>query len=156
MMVVECRNIGGIVMPMTDADQQKAVAVALVTAIAERDRATVSSCLSEEVVWWVPQSAAALGLPRPLRGRQATLGLLCGESRYQVGTMQWDHHHLLHDGAMVAVHSTLRATTNLGVAYENQYVNLYRFDGRQIVEGWEHTDTSYAFSRLSMVTPGPS
>jgi hypothetical protein len=37
-----------------------------------------------------------------------------------------------------------------------QYVSLYRFGVRQIVEGWEHTDTSYAFSRLSMVAPGSS
>jgi ketosteroid isomerase-like protein len=75
--------------------------------------------------------------------------LLCGESRYEVGTMEWEHHQLFHDGDFVIAHSSLRATTRSGRDYENQYALLYRFHALLITEAWEHTDTAYAFSRFA-------
>jgi ketosteroid isomerase-like protein len=137
-----------------DATTNKDIAIKLLSGIAERDRSTVASCLAGDVVWWVPQSAAALGLDRPLVGREATLGLLCGESRYEVGSMQWTHHHVLADDDTVAVHASLRARTKAGVSYENHYVMIYRFQDDQIIEGWEHTDTAYAFGRMAASAPG--
>ena len=77
------------------------------------------------------------------------LELLCGESRYEVGTMVWEYHQVLHDEGFVIAHCSLRATTRSGRGYENQYALLYRFDGRLITEAWEHTDTAYAFSRFA-------
>jgi ketosteroid isomerase-like protein len=121
----------------------------LLRAIAERDRAAASRCITDEITWWVPQSAAAHGLERPLRGRDKTLELLCGESRYEVGTMVWEHHQMFHDDSFVIVHSSLRATTRSGRDYENHYALLYRFDGLLITEAWEHTDTAYAFARFA-------
>jgi uncharacterized protein len=138
---------------VTDPTADKDTALKLLSAIATRDQMTVSSCLSDDVVWWVPRSAGELGLARPLVGRQATLGLLCGESRYEVGSMHWTHHHVLADGDAVAVHTSLRARTKAGVSYENQYVMVYRFQDGYIVEGWEHTDTAYAFSRMALEAP---
>jgi ketosteroid isomerase-like protein len=135
--------------PEEDARTRKEIVVRLLTAIAERDRASASRCIADDVTWWVPQSAGERGLERPLRGREEVLGLLCGESRYEVGTMQWEHHQVIHDGDFVIAHSSLRATTRSGRDYENQYALLYRFDGVLIKEAWEHTDTAYAFSRFA-------
>ena len=131
------------------ASRRKESVVGLLRAIAERDRDAASSYLADDVTWWVPQSAAALGLERPLRGREKTLALLCGESRYEVGTMAWEHHLLFHDGSFVVAHCSLRATTRSGRSYENQYALFYRFDGMLIKEAWEHTDTAYAFARFA-------
>lgn len=136
---------------MTDdvAEKRKTIVIGLLTAIAGRDRALASPCLADDVTWWVPQSAGERGLERPLRGRQQVLELLCGESRYEVGTMVWEYHQVLHDDSFVIAHCSLRATTRSGRAYENQYALLYRFDGVVITEAWEHTDTAYAFSRFA-------
>jgi uncharacterized protein len=131
-----------------EARTRKEIVVRLLTAIAERDRPSAARCLTDEVTWWVPQSAGARGLARPLRGRAQVLELLCGESRYEVGTMAWEHHQVFHDGDFVIAHSSLRATTRSGRDYENQYALLYRFDELLIAEAWEHTDTAYAFSRF--------
>ena len=92
---------------------------------------------------------AQRGLDRPLRGREPVLELLCGESRYEIGTMVWEHHQVLHDGDFVIAHCSLRATTRSGRDYENQYALVYRFDALLITEAWEHTDTAYAFSRFA-------
>jgi ketosteroid isomerase-like protein len=134
--------------PDDQAGTRRDIVVRLLTAIAERDRAAAARCLADDVTWWVPQSAGARGLDRPLRGREQVLELLCGESRYEVGTMVWEHHQLFFDGDFVIAHSSLRATTRSGRDYENQYALLYRFDGLLIEEAWEHTDTAYAFSRF--------
>jgi uncharacterized protein len=132
-----------------DARTRKEIVVRLLSAIAERDRAAASRCIADDVTWWVPQSAGERGLERPLRGRERVLELLCGESRYEVGTMVWEHHQLFHDGDFVIAHSSLRATTRSGRDYENQYALLYRFEDLLIKEAWEHTDTAYAFSRFA-------
>jgi ketosteroid isomerase-like protein len=128
---------------------RKEVVLGLLAAIADRDRAAASRCIVDDVTWWVPQSAAAHGLERPLRGREKVLELLCGPSRYEVGTMMWEHHRVFHDDSFVIAHCSLRATTRSGRDYENQYALLYRFDGLLIKEAWEHTDTAYAFSRFA-------
>lgn len=134
------------------AAERKARAATLLTAIAERRRELAEPLLTEDVTWWVPQSAGARGIERPLRGRQAVLDLCCGESRYRVGTMHWDPHQLLHDDDTVVVHCTLRALTKGGVSYENHYALVYRFVGDRIAEAWEHTDTAYAFGRFEQAT----
>ena len=125
------------------------VVVTLLTAIATRDRSAAASCLTDDVTWWVPRSAGERGLERPLQGRDRVLELLCGESRYVVGTMAWEYHQVLQDGDFVVAHCSLRATTQSGRDYENQYALVYRFRGDAIAESWEHTDTAYAFARFA-------
>jgi ketosteroid isomerase-like protein len=130
------------------------VAVDLLNAIAERRREAVGDLLTEDVTWWVPLSAAARGLTRPLRGRERVLKLLGGDnSHYRSGTMRWEFHDVLQDGQRVVIHCTLRALTTEGVDYENHYLMLYRFEGTRIAEAWEYTDTAYAFARFD---PPPS
>jgi ketosteroid isomerase-like protein len=129
--------------------RRKDVVVTLLTAIARRDRIAAAHCLTDDVTWWVPQSAGEHGLERPLQGRDRVLELLCGESRYVVGTMAWQYHQILHDGDFVVAHCSLSATTQSGRDYENHYALLYRFRGDVIAESWEHTDTAYAFARFS-------
>ena len=129
--------------------QRAGIVTTLLTAIATRDRAAAAGCLTEDVTWWVPQSAGERGLERPLVGRDRVLELLCGESRYVVGTMDWEYHQVLQDGEFVVAHCSLRATTQAGRDYENQYALVYRFLGMLIEESWEHTDTAYAFARFA-------
>jgi ketosteroid isomerase-like protein len=131
------------------ARTRKEIVIRLLAAIATRDRAAASHCIADDVTWWAPQSAVAHGLERPLRGRGKVLELLCGESRYEVGTMKWECHQVFHDDGFVIAHCSLRATTRSGRDYENHYALLYRFDGLLIAEAWEHTDTAYAFSRFA-------
>jgi ketosteroid isomerase-like protein len=131
------------------ATVRKQVVMRILAAIAGKDRASASDCLADDVTWWVPQSAADFGINRPLLGRDPVLALLCGESRYEPGTMVWECHRLLHDDDVVVAHCTLRANTRAGQPYVNQYCLLYRFDAALITESWEHTDTAYAFSRFS-------
>jgi uncharacterized protein len=131
------------------AARRKEIVTRLLTAIAARDRAAASACLTDDVIWWVPRSAGERGLERPLRGRERVLELLCGESRYEVGTMVWTSHQVFYDNDFVIAHCSLRATTRSGRDYENEYALLYRFDDLLIAEAWEHTDTAYAFSRFA-------
>lgn len=133
---------------MPSADVRE-IAVDLLNAIAERRRHDLPDLLTEDVTWWVPLSAAARGLARPLSGREGVLKLLGGDnSHYRTGTMRWEFHDVLRDGSRVVIHCTLRALTREGVAYENHYLMLYRFEGARIAEAWEYTDTAYAFGRF--------
>jgi ketosteroid isomerase-like protein len=138
-------------MPSTDVSDRRSVATDLLTAIAERRRDDLPALLTDDVTWWVPLSAAARGLPRPLQGKDGVLGLLGGDnSHYRTGTMRWEFHDVLQDADRVVVHCTLRALTRDGVEYENHYLMLYRFAGDQVAEAWEYTDTAYAFGRFDL------
>jgi ketosteroid isomerase-like protein len=130
-------------------DARRQVALRLLKAIADKDRASASECLADQVTWWVPPSAAEHGIARPLSGRDDVLNLLCGESRYEVGTMVWEYHHILHGDDLVVVHCALHARTRAGRPYDNEYCLLYRFVGQLVVESWEHTDTAHAFAQYA-------
>jgi ketosteroid isomerase-like protein len=139
-------------MPSTDVRE---IAVDLLNAIAERRRHDLPGLLTEDVTWWVPLSAAARGLARPLNGREGVVKLLGGDnSHYRTGTMKWEFHDVLQDGSRVVVHCTLRALTREGIPYENHYLMLYRFEGTRVAEAWEYTDTAYAFGRFD-TPPSP-
>jgi ketosteroid isomerase-like protein len=125
--------------------RRKDTVVRLMDAIAARDRETTSSYFGEDVTWWAPQSAIDLGVPRPVRGREAVLDLVRMRS-YQVGTTRWRNHHVLYDQGIVVLHTNLEALTNAGKAYDNPYCLLYRFEGDAVVEVWEHADTAYAYA----------
>jgi ketosteroid isomerase-like protein len=136
--------------PQDIATARKQVVLRVLAAIASKDKASASDCLADEVTWWVPQSAAEFGIDRPLLGRDPVLALLCGESRYEPGTIVWECDRLVHEDDVVIAQCTLRANTRAGQPYENQYCLVYRFDAELIVESWEHTDTAYAFARFSL------
>jgi ketosteroid isomerase-like protein len=137
------------------ATDLRPIATDLLTAIAERRRQALPDLLTPDVTWWVPLSAAARGLARPLKGREGVIGLLGGDnSHYRTGTMRWEFHDVLQDGDRVVVHCTLRALTREGAEYENHYLMLYRFAGERIAEAWEYTDTAYAFGRFD-TPPSP-
>ena len=128
--------------------RRKDIAVRLMDDIAARDREATSKAFGDDVSWWAPQSAVELGVPRPVRGRDAVLDLVRMRS-YQVGTTRWRNEHVLYDedSGIVAIQTNLEATTNAGLPYDNPYCLLYRFDGDVVVEVWEHADTAYAYSR---------
>lgn len=130
------------------SERRKAVVVRLMDDIAARDREAASAVFAEEVSWWAPQSAIELGVPRPVRGRDAVLDLVRMRS-YQVGSTRWRNQHVLYDEeeGVVVLHTNLEATTNAGLDYDNPYCLLYRFEGDVVAEVWEHADTAYAYSR---------
>jgi ketosteroid isomerase-like protein len=135
----------------TDVDlgqRRKDSVVRLMADIADRDRDAASKVFHEEVAWWAPQSAVELGVPRPVRGREAVLDLVRMRS-YQVGTTRWRNQHVLYDQDedLVVLHTHLEATTNAGLPYDNPYCLVYRFEGDEVIEVWEHADTAYAYSR---------
>jgi ketosteroid isomerase-like protein len=131
-----------------ESERRKAMVVRLMDDIAVRDREAASAAFAEEVAWWAPQSAIELGVPRPVRGREAVLDLVRMRS-YQVGSTRWRNDHVLYDveEGIVVLHTNLEATTNAGLPYDNPYCLLYRFEGDLVVEVWEHADTAYAYSR---------
>jgi ketosteroid isomerase-like protein len=108
------------------------------------------------VTWWVPPSAAAAGLARPLLGREAVVDLIANPAGlFRPGTRRWTVHHLVAEDDLVAAHVNLQAVTAAGEAYSNEYHWLLRFQDGAVVEVWEHVDTSQ-FTALVFGPPGDS
>jgi ketosteroid isomerase-like protein len=113
-----------------------------------RDEEALRSQLSEDVRWWVPQSAAERGLaPRVVEGREQVVALLMTLGLY-VPERSWTIHHLLADEHAAAAHGTMRTHTVTGAPYENHYVFVFEFSDGLISQVWEHLDTAYLFPRL--------
>jgi len=111
------------------------------------DGAAVAALLTDDVRWWVPQSAAAQGIPRPVVGREQLIESFWGTVRYRPGTRSWTIERLITGGDCVAAQATLTATMAGGAPYTNQYVYVFRFEGSQIAEVWEYLDTAYFFQQ---------
>jgi ketosteroid isomerase-like protein len=110
--------------------------------------------LAPEVKWWVPPSAAAQGMPRPLVGRDAVVGLIANPAEFfRPGTRRWLVHHLVGEDDLVAAHVNMEAETASGEAYSNEYHWLLRLQDGAVVEVWEHVDTSQ-FTALVFGGPG--
>jgi len=122
---------------------------AILGAMADYDGEAVAPLLHEDVVWWVPPSAARFGLARPMRGRDAVVELLTGGlGVFQPGSITWELHQLIADDTNVAATFTRRSLTAAGKPYENQYCFVLRHVDGCVAEGWEYTDTAYAFAQM--------
>ena len=101
--------------------------------------------LTDDVVYWLPQSVETIGIPERYEGRQAVLSMLSEAAlKYYVPeTMTFDYHSSIAEADRVAAHFTLRAKTVTGKDYENHYQILYRCQDGLIAEVWEYFDTAY-------------
>jgi ketosteroid isomerase-like protein len=120
--------------------------------LAAMDRVDIdaqAALMADDVQYWVPQSATQVGgLPRPLVGKEAVLGLLANAKAYFSET-NITIDQIVAEGDYVAVHSHMEGRTASGNDYLNQYHWLFRLDGGRIAEIWEHLDTAYAFARMA-------
>jgi ketosteroid isomerase-like protein len=105
--------------------------------------------MTDDVRWWVPQSAhESAHIPRPLDGRAAVVKLL--ESAPQMfSEMDWTIDQLVAEGDLVVAAAHMQGRTTSGKDYLNQYVFVYRVVDGLIAEIWEHLDTAYVFARLA-------
>jgi ketosteroid isomerase-like protein len=131
---------------MSSEEQEQAVR-AYYAASDASDGVAVGALLTDDVRWWVPQTAAAQGLPRPVVGRQQLIDAFWGTVRYRPGTRSWTIERLITGGDCVAAQATLTATMAAGAPYVNQYVYVFRFEGSKIAEVWEYLDTAYFFQQ---------
>jgi ketosteroid isomerase-like protein len=115
----------------------------LIDSMANGETGDLADLLAEDVAWWVPPSAAAQGLPRPLIGRAQVIPLIAEPTMFfRPGTRRWTVHHLVEEGDLVAVHANLQGQTAGGGPYTNEYHFLVRFEDGAIAEVWEHVDTA--------------
>ncbi|MEO5838837.1 MAG: nuclear transport factor 2 family protein [Acidimicrobiales bacterium] len=118
----------------------------LLDGIARRDVSALERVVTDDVVWWVPRSASRHGLARPLVGRSAVVELLRGSSEFfRADTTTWTVIAMIGEGTSVVAHVERRCLTSAGIEYLNDYLLRFDFDGGQIREAWEQTDTALAF-----------
>ena len=133
----------------SDAERNKQVVCDQLAAMERLDAETQGALMTDDVKWWVPQSAVdASGLDRPLSGKKAVLELLGGADAF-FSEMHWTIDQLVAEGEHVAVHAHMQGRTASGNDYLNYYHFLYRLNGGRIAEVWEHVDTAYAFARMA-------
>ena len=133
----------------TDVERNKQVVRDQIAAMERLDAGAQAALVTDDVRWWVPQSAVdASGLARPLSGKQAVLELLGGADAFCT-EMNWTIDQLVAEGDHVAVHAHMQGRTASGNDYLNYYHFLYRLNGGRIAEVWEHVDTAYAFARMA-------
>jgi ketosteroid isomerase-like protein len=128
-------------------EQQEEMVRAYYAASDASDGDAVGALVTDDVKWWIPQSAAAQGIPRPVVGRAKLVESFWGTARYRPGTRHWSIERLITGGDCVAAQATLTATMVGGSDYSNQYVYIFRFEGSRIAEVWEYLDTAYFFQQ---------
>jgi ketosteroid isomerase-like protein len=125
----------------------------LLEAYAASDADAVRRLVTDDVRWWVPQSAAGR-YDRPIVGREALVEVLAGPSKmYRKPTIAWTVHHVVVEGDVVMATASMTAELQNGLAYANDYAYLFRFDGDRIAEGTEYADTAYAMERAQAAPP---
>ncbi|MEO5839861.1 MAG: nuclear transport factor 2 family protein [Acidimicrobiales bacterium] len=133
----------------SDVERNKQVVRDQIAAMERQDAAAQGALMTDDVQWWVPQSAVeASGLARPLSGKKAVVELLGGVDAF-FSEMRWTIDLVVAEGDHVAVHAHMQGRTASGKDYLNHYHFLYRLDGGRIAEVWEHVDTAYAFARMA-------
>ena len=123
-------------------------------AYARSDALALRRLLTDDVVWWVPPSAAGR-YPRPIVGIEAVLEVLAGPSlAYDKPTIRWTVHHVVaDDGDIVMAAATMTGTLLNGNPYTNEYAFLYRFDGGRVAETTEYADTAHAMAQAAATPP---
>lgn len=133
----------------SDIEANKRVVREQMAAMERMDAEAQGVLMTEDVQWWVPQSAVeSSGLARPLAGKEAVVGLLGGAEAF-FSEMHWTIDHVVAEGDHVAVHAHMQGRTASGNDYLNYYHFLYRLKDGRIAEVWEHVDTAYAFARMA-------
>ena len=148
------------------AEANKKVIKPFFDAIANAQPEDFKALVTDDITWWIPQSAAGRNFERlhstqderAVRGKQAVTTMLYKSGFYrdrraspEYEPQQYERHHLIAEGDMVVSHHTLRTVTSAGLDFENQYVFVFRFQDGKVAEVWEHLDTAYSYSRLGLM-----
>ena len=132
-----------------DIETNKQVVRDQFAAMERQDADAQRALMTDDVRWWVPQSAAEFaGIARPLAGKEAVFGLIGNPGAY-FSEMHWTIDQVVAERDHVAVHAHMQGRTASGNDYLNHYHWLYRLEGGLIAEIWEHVDTAYAFARMA-------
>ena len=126
------------------AQIRKQAVTEFLTALVNDDSAAMRPLVSDDVTWWVPQSASvAFGLDRPLEGwNQVPWFGGDGWKGFRPGTSEVTVHHLVAEDEFVSAHYNRRALRPNGKVYDAEYNILFRFRDDLIVEVWEVADTA--------------
>lgn len=145
--------------------ENKETVKAFFGSIANAEPDVLGTLVTDDITWWIPQSAAARNADRihstpderAVHGKSSVTTMLYQSGFYrdrrsspEYEPQQYDRHHLIAEDDMVVSHHTLRTVTADGLDYENQYVFVFRFDGDKVAEVWEHLDTAYTYERLGL------
>ena len=110
-------------------DNEKQTVLEVLDGIARRDRSLLERLVTDDVVWWVPRSAARHGLARPLVGRPAVVELLRGSKDFfRADTTTWTVISMIGEGSSVVAHVERRCLTSKGA--ETYRLSL---DGRLVI-----------------------
>lgn len=132
-------------------------AEAFLDAMIGADQSVLLGTLSPDVRWWVPPSATATGIPRPLAGADAVVALIGEPSNlFAPGSRVWTLHHVVADGDLAIVHANLAARTRSGADYSNEYALVLRFEEGRVAEVWEHVDTVHFQAQMTDGAGAPS
>jgi ketosteroid isomerase-like protein len=129
-------------------ERNKQVVLDQIAAMERGDVVAQAALMTDDVTWWVPQSAHTQAhIPRPLRGRDAVAKLLAGAPAL-FSEMTWTVDRAIAEDDHVAVLAHMEGRTASGNDYLNQYVFAYRLVDGRIAEVWEHLDTAYVFEKV--------
>jgi ketosteroid isomerase-like protein len=102
------------------------------------DEATMASLLAEQVDYWCPPSTSG---HIPYVNGPELAAFIAEAAPKLYATREWTWHAVVAEGDLVALRGTLRATTQAGNSYENDYQWMFRFENDLIKEMWEVMDT---------------
>ena len=136
-------------MGASEVERNKQVVSQQIAALEHPDAAAQAALMTDDVKWWVPQSAVDVAhLPRPLEGKEAVTAMLGGAAVF-FSELHWTIDQLIAEGDFVAAHAHMEGVTASGNDYLNHYVFVYRLVDGKIAEVWEHVDTAYAFAKMA-------
>jgi ketosteroid isomerase-like protein len=128
-------------------EENKDIVERFLHALVNDDAPAMRPLVADDVIWWVPPSAAArFRMARPLRGWNDIAWLGGGGWKgFQPGSSAVRIHHLVAEGELVSAHYNRSARLAGGGDYDNEYNMLFRLEAGRIAEVWEVADTAYAF-----------
>jgi ketosteroid isomerase-like protein len=142
---------GGGILRVVTIERDKYVVETVLQAVSHEDVEAVHPHFRDDVIWWVPPSAAIkFHLPRPLSGWK-TIPWLGGPGwrAFEPGTSSILIHHLVGEDGFVSVHFSRTAKRLGGGDYDVEYNLLFRLIDSQVAEVWEIADTAAAFGLVS-------
>ena len=127
----------------------------LSSSIGEGDPDRAASYFTEDCEIWLVPSVEALGMERPMRGRQAWAdfirGFIGSPGTWRTRSATVERFYV--DGDDIAAHLRLVGDMPNGAVYDNEYVFLFRFEGDRISSFREFTDTAFINGFLSANAP---
>jgi ketosteroid isomerase-like protein len=126
-------------------------------ALVQDEPDTMRPLVHDDILWWVPPSAATrFRLARPLQGWDDIDWLGGGGWKgFKPGTSAVVIHHLIAENDLVSAHYNRSAKRIDGTDYDVEYNLLFRLAEGRIAEVWEIADTANAFgaARRRIVLP---